>query len=157
MEPEERHGEDLRQEDLFIGSPRSSLDDKGRFVLPSELRQRLGTEIYVTISPDNNMYVFGPQEWKKYSERLMALWEEDREGMTLLVQRQMGLAAKLKADNNWRFLVPQRLREVCRLQGTLYFFSRGDRIEVMNEQEAQHRFASLMSEEVRKKQAQLGL
>ncbi|MCS7225038.1 MAG: hypothetical protein NZ959_10875 [Armatimonadetes bacterium] len=156
METEERHGEDLRQEDLIIGSPRSSMDDKGRFVLPAELRQRLGQEIYVTISPDDNLYVFDPQEWKRYSEALMARFEEDREGMVLLVQRIMGMAAKVRADGNWRFLVPQRLREICRLQGTIFFFSRGDRIEVMNEQAAKERFAQIMSEAVRKKQAQLG-
>ncbi|MCS7186996.1 MAG: hypothetical protein N3B10_03175 [Armatimonadetes bacterium] len=148
---------ELRPDEWFIGTVRYSVDDKGRVVVPVELRQRLGSEFYLTISPYDTVYIFGSEDWKRYTQRLMELYQTNPQRLAPVVQRIMGSGQKVKVDNNWRFIIPSNLREACNLRKTVYFVGNGDRVELMNEEAYKQRFSKITAEEVKKLQEELGL
>lgn len=148
---------ELRPDEWFIGTVRYSVDDKGRVVVPVELRQRLGSEFYLTVSPYDTVYLFAPSDWRRYTERLMQFVQENPGQGRALLNRIMGFASKVKADSNWRFLLPQALRKVCKLQKTVYFVGNGDRVELMNEETYREHYSRVTDEQVKRLQAELGL
>ncbi|GBC99185.1 Transcriptional regulator MraZ [bacterium HR17] len=148
---------ELRPDELFIGTVRYSVDDKGRVVVPVELRQRLGSEFYLTISPYDTVYLFAASDWQRYSQRLMEHYSANPQKLAPVVQRILGFANKVKVDGNWRFILPANLREACRLQKTVYFVGNGDRVELMNEEAYKQRASKVTAESVKELQAELGL
>jgi len=148
---------ELRPDEWFIGTVRYSLDDKGRVVVPIELRQRLGSEFYLTISPYDTVYIFAAEDWRRYAQRLMELYQANPQRLAAVVQRIMSNAMKVKVDSNWRFIVPTNLREICGLRKTVYFVGNGDRVELMNEDAYKQRFSKISAPEVKELQAELGL
>ncbi len=148
---------ELRPDEWFIGTVRYSVDDKGRVVVPVELRQRLGSEFYLTLSPYDTVYIFAAEDWKRYTQRLMELYQTNPQRLAPVVQRIMSFGQKVKVDNNWRFIVPSNLRETCNLRKTVYFVGNGDRVELMNEDAYKQRFSRITAQEVKELQAELGL
>lgn len=148
---------ELGPEDYLMGTYRYSVDDKGRIVVPVEFRRRLGSEFYLTISPNDTVYIFPPEDWKRYSQRLMELYQANPQQLAQVVQRIMSFGQKVKVDNNWRFIVPTSLREICNLRKIVYFVGHGDRAELMNEEAYKNRFSKITAQEVKDKQAELGL
>jgi len=148
---------ELRADDWFIGTVRYSVDDKGRVVVPVELRQRLGSEFYLTLSPYDTVSIFAPEDWRRYSQRLMELYQANPQKLAAVVQRVMSFGQKVKVDSNWRFIVPANLREACNLRKTVYFVGNGDRVELMSEEAYKQRFSRITATEVKELQAELGL
>ncbi|MDT7896754.1 MAG: hypothetical protein OXFUSZZB_000773 [Candidatus Fervidibacter sp.] len=148
---------ELRPDEWFIGTFRYSVDDKGRVVVPVELRQRLGSEFYLTISPYDTVYLFAVSDWQRHIQRLMEAHAARPREIAPVLQRIMGFASKVKVDGNWRFIVPPILREACRLQKTVYFVGNGFCVELMNEEAYKQRFSRTTEEKVKALQAELGL
>ncbi len=148
---------ELRPDEWFIGTVRYSVDDKGRVVVPVELRQRLGSEFYLTISPYDTVYIFAAEDWRRFTQRLMELFQTDPQKIRPVLQRIMGYGQKVKVDNNWRFIIPPILREACQLRKTVYFVGNGDCVELMNEEAYKQRFSKINAQDVKELQAALGL
>lgn len=148
---------ELRADEFLIGTFRYSMDEKGRIVVPVELRQRLGSEFYLTLSPYDTVYIFAAEDWRRYSQRLMELYQSNPQRLAPVIQRIMSFGQKVKVDNNWRFIVPTPLRENCGLKKTVYFVGNGDRVELMSEEAYKQRFNRITTEEVKQLQAELGL
>lgn len=157
MEEEFQQVVELQQDEYFIGTVRYSMDDKGRVVVPVELRQRLGSEFYLTLSPYDTVYIFAHEDWRRYTQRLMENYQANPQRLALVLQRVMSFGQKVKVDNNWRFIVPANLRETCSLRKVVYFVGVGDRIELMNEESYKQRFSKITMQEVKDLQAELGL
>jgi len=48
---------------MFMGEYHHSIDEKGRIVVPSKIRELLGTEFIVTRGMDNCLFVYKIDEW----------------------------------------------------------------------------------------------
>ena len=57
---------------MFMGEYHHTIDDKGRIIIPSKLRDELGTSFIVTRGLDNCLFVYSNEEWNnvisKYRE-----------------------------------------------------------------------------------------
>ncbi len=57
---------------MFMGEYHHSIDEKGRIIIPSKLREKLGSEFVVTKGLDNCLFVYPKDEWtnvmNKYKE-----------------------------------------------------------------------------------------
>lgn len=57
---------------MFMGEYHHTIDEKGRIIIPSKLREKLGSEFIVTKGLDNCLFVYPKEEWdsviKKYKE-----------------------------------------------------------------------------------------
>ena len=90
----------------LTGEYQHTLDSKGRLFIPAKLREKLGSEFYVTISMDKCLSVYSAENWKNFSDRVDA--------MSFVQQRRMRplfvYAARAELDNQGRILLPQNLR-----------------------------------------------
>lgn len=57
---------------MFMGEYHHTIDEKGRIIIPSKLREKLGSEFIVTKGLDNCLFVYPKDEWtnimNKYKE-----------------------------------------------------------------------------------------
>lgn len=57
---------------MFMGEYHHTIDEKGRIIIPSKLRENLGSEFIVTKGLDNCLFVYPKEEWdnviRKYKE-----------------------------------------------------------------------------------------
>ncbi len=156
MEELEVQQAELGEDEPLIGYFRYTVDDKGRVVVPVEWRQRLGTDFYLTISPSDMLYIFAAKDWHNLTKRLMDAYSANPQEMGPIMQRFLGNAHKVKADNNWRFIVPSNFRETFKPKSAIYFVGRGDRAEMMNEDAYKQWRRETSEEEVKRRQAALG-
>ncbi len=57
---------------MFMGEYHHSIDEKGRIIIPSKLREKLGSEFIVTKGLDSCLFIYPKEEWNivmnKYKE-----------------------------------------------------------------------------------------
>ena len=58
---------------MFIGEYEHSLDTKGRIIIPSKFRDKLGEEFVMTKGLDNCLFVYPKSEWNVFEEKLKTL------------------------------------------------------------------------------------
>ncbi|MDI9348223.1 MAG: division/cell wall cluster transcriptional repressor MraZ [Methylacidiphilales bacterium] len=102
---------------MFRGTSEVSLDDKGRFLLPSKFRNIiLSNGIIATKDPYDHCILLYPQsEWKIIEEKLSLLPNleiEHRKVLRMLV----GGAEELHLDKSGRLLLPSHLRAHAQME-----------------------------------------
>lgn len=50
---------------MLMGEYHHSIDDKGRLIIPSKLREELGEEFVITRGLDKCLFVYSKEEWEK--------------------------------------------------------------------------------------------
>lgn len=58
---------------MLMGEYHHSIDDKNRLIIPSKLREELGSEFVVTRGLDKCLFVYPMKEWKKIVNNLSTL------------------------------------------------------------------------------------
>ena len=53
---------------MFTGEYKHSIDDKGRLIIPSKIRQEIGKEIIITRGLDGCLFGYPKDTWKKRIE-----------------------------------------------------------------------------------------
>lgn len=95
----------------MTGMYQHSLDSKGRIFIPAKLRDELGDVLYITISMEKCLNLYGKDAWDAFCNRVNA--------MTYIQQRKMRAffanAAKCELDGQGRVLIPQNLRDYAGL------------------------------------------
>lgn len=147
---------ELGEDEPLIGCFHYTVDDKWRVFVPIEWRRRLGTDFYLTVSPSDMLYIFAAKDWNNLSKKLMEKYNEDPQGMGDIMRRFLGNAHKVKADNNWRFIVPSNFRDTFKPRSAIYFVGRGDRAEMLTEDAYKQWRQETSREEVKRRQAALG-
>jgi DNA-binding transcriptional regulator/RsmH inhibitor MraZ len=56
----------------LLGQHRYQLDAKGRFALPKRYLEALEAGAYVTLGQDRCLWVFPPEDFERYGERIRA-------------------------------------------------------------------------------------
>jgi MraZ protein len=113
----------------FWGEFEHTVDDKGRVVLPQELRAGLGEDFVATRGPDQSIYLFPQAVWNLIEAKLNGALLQRHAGF---LQRLFGGRTICKLDPQFRLAVPQHLRdwaEVSRSH-TAVIMGRGPYVEV---------------------------
>jgi MraZ protein len=102
---------------MITGEFRCSLDEKGRLLIPVKIRTEiLGNLVVLTRGVERCLWLFPPEEWKTFSEKLVGftslLQEQDR----LIQRRMIAPAQETEIDRTGRIMVPQTLREYAELK-----------------------------------------
>jgi MraZ protein len=94
----------------FTGSVEHALDDKGRLVVPSRFRERLGSGFILTIAPpDGCLALYPAGTWEAICERLQAAPLKD-ERYRRFVRHLFAHTDEVSCDPQGRLLVPPALR-----------------------------------------------
>lgn len=109
---------------MITGQYRSSLDEKGRILIPSKMRSEvLGSSLVITAGIDRCLWVFPPEDWKQLSDQLMEAASPFSRKARLLQRRIIAPAQEIEIDKAGRILIPPSLKETvglkkeCILQG----------------------------------------
>jgi MraZ protein len=97
---------------MFAGEYLCKLDEKGRFIVPSPMRERVeaeGNGVVFLKGPEQSLWVYSVQEWAKVLERTRAKLDEDQS--RLFMHHFVAEAGTSDVDKAGRVLIPTRLRK----------------------------------------------
>ncbi|WP_105188519.1 division/cell wall cluster transcriptional repressor MraZ [Pseudoalteromonas sp. T1lg48] len=130
---------------MFRGTSTLSLDDKGRFAIPTKYRNQLladnGGEIICTINiGDPCLLLYSLSEWQIVEQRLAALsnMKERAKRMQRLV---LGNAMDYQLDKNGRVLLAPNLRDYAKLGKKIVLVGQSNKFEIWDETLWQERMA----------------
>ena len=98
----------------MIGQYQHSLDAKGRLFIPARLRDKLGSNFYVTIGMDKYKFlsIFSQASWDDFKAKRTSQ-PMSKSGQIRLICAN---AVNCEPDSQGRILLPQKLREYAQLQ-----------------------------------------
>jgi MraZ protein len=98
---------------MFAGEYLCKLDEKGRFLLPSPVREQLQTEgngVVFLKGPEQSVWIYSMQEWGNVLERTKAKLDEDQS--RLFMHFVVSEAGTSDVDKAGRILIPGKLRKL---------------------------------------------
>jgi len=102
---------------MITGEFRCSLDEKGRLLIPAKMRTDVvGNVIILTRGVEKCLWLFPPEEWKSFSEKLIGSTSLLQETARLIQRRMIAPAQETEIDRTGRIMVPQTLREYAELK-----------------------------------------
>jgi len=114
---------------MFQGEYKHGLDAKGRLILPVRIREGLGTKFILTKGLDGCLFIFSPESWEAFSEKLKGLSTSSRDARRL-VRYFIGSSVECEADKQGRFLIPPVLRDFAHIGKDVTVLGVTDRIEL---------------------------
>jgi len=97
---------------MFAGEYLCKVDEKGRFIVPSPIRERLeleGNGVVFLKGTDQSLWVYSASEWNKVLERTKTKLDEDQSRLFMhFVVAEVGTS---DVDKTGRVLIPGRLRK----------------------------------------------
>jgi MraZ protein len=111
------------------------VDEKGRFIVPSPIRERLeleGNSVVFLKGTDQALWVYSSSEWEKVLERTKTKLDEDQSRLFMhFVVSEVGTS---DVDKTGRILIPGRLRKQVPMDEDLEIIIVGlyHRLEVWN-------------------------
>lgn len=101
---------------MISGEHRCTLDEKGRLLIPARIRSEIaGSLIVLTRGVERCLWLFPPEEWKAFSERLVGSTSLFQEKARLIQRRMIAPAQETDIDRAGRIVVPPTLREYAGL------------------------------------------
>ncbi|MBQ9030800.1 MAG: division/cell wall cluster transcriptional repressor MraZ [Parasporobacterium sp.] len=117
----------------FMGEYNHSIDAKGRIIVPSKFREKLGDQFVVTKGLDGCLWVFPSSEWEAFSEKLTSLPVARKDARNFSRFFLAG-ATEVETDKMGRILLPQSLREYAHLDKDVVSTGAGNRVEIWNKE-----------------------
>ena len=114
---------------MFQGEYQHGLDAKGRLILPVRIREELGSRFFLTKGLDGCLFIFTPDAWDAFSQKLKGLSTSSRDARRL-VRYFIGSSVECEADKQGRFLIPPVLTDFAMIDKDVTVLGVTDRIEL---------------------------
>lgn len=116
---------------FFVGEFDRQIDDSGRIIIPSKMRQDVGTTVFVTRSPsDKCLHIYTAEGWEELSEKLRRLPTATDKNAAAFVRMFCGRAEQVKVDKQGRMAVPQKLIKYAQLKSDVVLVGANTRLEL---------------------------
>jgi len=129
---------------VLLGTYERSLDDKLRLALPKRLRELLGAETELVITPgtDGSLALFAPAAFAALAERLASRSPvgQDVRAFSRLLYAQ---SHSVEIDTQGRIRLPLELARQAELAGDVVLLGVGDHMEIWNKSRWEAYFAHL--------------
>lgn len=114
---------------MLMGEYHNHLDDKGRVVIPSKLREELGSFVVLTRGLDGSLFLYSESIFKTLTEKLMTLsfTEKESHNMTRLM---ISGATTLEFDKQGRINIPSFLKDYASLDKEVVIIGVLNRLEI---------------------------
>ena len=106
----------------MYGTYKHTLDAKGRISIPSRLRDELGEEFFVTLSPEKCLTAYSLESWAKILEKVGTMSKINQKKARFLFSH----AENCKLDAQGRILLPLPLREFVGLKKNVTVVGAGE-------------------------------
>jgi len=115
----------------FIGRYLHTIDEKGRLTFPASYRDLLGERPFILNGFDQNLLVMDANRFQLLYDRINAMNMGDAN--TRQLRRLIfSNASQIEFDKSGRFIIPQVLRDIARVENTALIVGIGKDIEVWN-------------------------
>ena len=119
----------------LIGTDEAIIDSKGRILVSKKKRDRLGEPFAMAFGNLGSLVAYPEVVWRRMFDEIMqySYINQGRQQYTRLV---LGLAEDdLKFDLQGRVVVPQKLRDLAKLNKEVLIVGCGDRVEIWAKEE----------------------
>ena len=117
---------------MFTGEYKHSIDDKGRLIIPSKIRQELGKELIITRGLDGCLFGYPKDTWKKRIEELNSL-QYTKKDVRAFTRFFTSGAVTLDFDKQGRINIPNYLSDYASLDKDVVIIGVSDRIEIWSD------------------------
>lgn len=114
---------------MFMGQYNHTIDTKGRLIVPSKFRERLGDEFVVSKGMDGCLFVYANEDWTTFEQKLTSLPLINKEARKFARFFLAG-ASQAEVDKQGRILIASNLREFAGLDKDVVLVGVGSRIEI---------------------------
>lgn len=114
---------------MFSGAYNHSVDNKGRTVMPSKFRAKLGERFYITRGMHGYLWVFSDDMWREFQKIMSPKSFLDSRGIKL-ERFFVGSAVESIPDAQGRIALPQNLREHACIEDDIWVVGLGNKIEI---------------------------
>ena len=141
---------------MFMGEYNHTIDAKGRLIVPSRFREKLGGEFIATKGLDGCLFVYPKKEWTDIEEKFrnIPLTTKDARKFSRFF---FAGAAVCEADKQGRILLPQALRGYADLQKDIVSVGVLNRVEIWSKERWQDANTYDDMDEIAEHMAELGL
>ena len=97
---------------MFAGEYLCKVDEKGRFIVPSPIREQIeadGQAVMFLKGPEQSLLIYSMKEWEKVLDRTKSSLDEDQS--RLFMHFVVSEAGSSDIDKSGRILIPGRLRK----------------------------------------------
>ena len=110
----------------MTGRYEHSIDDKGRLVIPSRLRDALGSVFYLAPGVKNNLTIYPMDAWNVLRERAAALTTTQAAAMDVF----FASAYRCEPDKQWRIQIPSDLKQYAGIDRDVVTTGNNDRAQI---------------------------
>ncbi len=114
---------------MFMGEFSHTIDAKGRLIIPTKFREKLGEQCVITQGLDNCLTVYTMEGWEKFSKKLAGM-ASTKANVRAIKRFFVGGASEVEFDKQGRILIPANLREHADLIKEAVVVGVADRIEI---------------------------
>ncbi len=115
----------------FVGEYTRQLDERGRFVLPAKLREKLEGTVYITRAPDEKcLNLYTEEEWENIAEKMRALPTGTDRNVAKFQRRLFGKASSGEVDKQGRLSLTEELMEYAGLKKDIMLVGMNTKLEI---------------------------
>lgn len=114
---------------MFLGEFTHKMDNKNRIMMPSEFRDILSEEFYITKGPEKSLVIYTKEEFEKQSQRLDNLVIENKKNRAI---KRLFFSSTIKTslDKQGRVLLNKNLRDYANIFSEAMIIGNNTTIEI---------------------------
>ena len=121
---------------MFVDEYERQLDERGRIILPSKLRDDVSGTVYITQSPSEKcLHLYTEGEWKKVAEKVNKLPTATDRNAAAFVRLFFGKATAVTVDKQGRIPITKRLIDFAGLKKDAVLVGANTRLEIWDAEE----------------------
>ena len=122
----------------FVGKYPRQLDDRGRFILPAKIREKLSGTVYITQSPvDKCLNLYTEEEWEVIANKVRALPTVTDRNAAALQRKLFGNAISCDLDKQGRIPLNQELIDFAKMTKDIMLVGVNAKLEIWDSEEWQ--------------------
>lgn len=119
--------------DMFFGTYQGKLDDKGRVVIPSKMREEAGQKIFIMKGYDGALSIYKPEEFEKLIVRINSL-KDNHKNSRDFARASLASTCELDVDKQGRVQIPSLLINKYHIGKEVVIIGVGNHIEIWDMQ-----------------------
>ena len=141
---------------MLVGEYIHQLDAKGRLIMPSKIKAYIGEKFILSKGLDGCLFAYSQEEWIKFEGKLKLLPLSDINARNF-VRFFLSGATECEIDKQGRFLIPNNLREIVKLEKEVVIVGVGIRLEIWDKEAWRKLNDSIEADEIASNMANLGI
>lgn len=120
----------------FVGEYARQLDDRGRFVLPAKIREKLEGTVYITRAPaEKCLNLYTEEEWESIAEKMRSLPTGIDKNAAKFQRKLFGKACSCEVDKQGRISLTDELMAYAGLKKDIMLVGMNTKLEIWDADE----------------------